>query len=45
VTTLQAFLLGVMVSWTPGLVILACQLWWRPRIGFDEDSSSLFDDG
>jgi hypothetical protein len=40
-STLQAFWIGVMVSWTPSLIFLACQLW---RVAeFDEDSSSAFD--
>jgi hypothetical protein len=38
-TTIQAFLLGAMVSWTPGLVLLACQLWRAPLIESDEDAS------
>jgi hypothetical protein len=41
-TTVQGFLLGVMVSWTPGLMILAWQLWWYPWIEFDEDDPSTF---
>jgi hypothetical protein len=35
---LQAFALGVMVVWTPSLVLLAWMLWGAPLIGFDERS-------
>ena len=26
-TAMESFLLGIMVSWTPSLIILACLLW------------------
>jgi hypothetical protein len=35
-STLQAFLLGGMVSWTPSLVYLAYQLWRAPLLKSDE---------
>ena len=38
-TTLQAFLLGGMVAWTPSLVFLACALCQAPLIEFDADPS------
>ena len=41
-STVQAFVLGAMVSWTPSLVFLACQLWRAPLI--DEDQFSALDD-
>jgi hypothetical protein len=31
-SVLQAFLLGVMMSWTPSLIFLACVLWRAPFI-------------
>jgi len=34
-TTLQAILLGMMISWTPGLALLAFLL-WQDGIGLDE---------
>jgi hypothetical protein len=41
-STVQAFALGAMVSWTPSLIFLACLLWQAGPIG-DEDKSSAFD--
>jgi hypothetical protein len=38
-STLQAFLLGGMVAWTPSLVFLACALSQAPLIESDEDPS------
>jgi hypothetical protein len=35
VTTLQAILLGMMLSWTPSLALLAFLL-WQDGIGLDE---------
>jgi hypothetical protein len=40
-TTIQAFFFGVMVAWTPSLVLLAFFL-WRERIGVRNNSE--FDD-
>jgi hypothetical protein len=33
-SNLQAFILGMMVAWTPGLLVLACLLTWSTE---DED--------
>jgi hypothetical protein len=35
-TTLQAILLGMMLSWTPGMALLAFLL-WQDGIGVGED--------
>ena len=35
VTTLQAILLGMMLSWTPSLVVLAFLL-WKDELVYDE---------
>jgi hypothetical protein len=43
-TTLQAFVLGAMVAWTPSLIYLAYYLWRAPLTRFDEDISSAFDE-
>jgi hypothetical protein len=43
-TTLQAFVLGAMVAWTPSLIYLAYCLWRAPLTRFDEDISSAFDE-
>lgn len=32
-TAWQAFFLGVMVAYTPGLLLLAAMLWREPRDG------------
>jgi hypothetical protein len=40
-STIQAFLLGAMVAWTPSLVFLACALWQAPLLEFDEDPSNF----
>jgi hypothetical protein len=35
VTTVQAVIFGMMLSWTPSMVLLAYCL-WKERIGLDE---------
>jgi hypothetical protein len=40
-STLQAFFLGGMVSWTPSLVFLACALWRAPPVGEVRSSGSM----
>jgi hypothetical protein len=35
-TTLQSFLLGMMVAWTPSLVLLGWFLLWRTISGPDQ---------
>jgi hypothetical protein len=35
-STLQAFVLGVMAAWTPSLVFLAWSLWRVPSTGFED---------
>jgi hypothetical protein len=37
-TTLQAILLGMMLSWTPGLALLAFLI-WQDGIGLNEGAS------
>lgn len=39
-STLQAFLLGVMVAWTPALVIFAILLVRAPTLRKDEEVSN-----
>jgi len=41
-STLQAFLFGAMVAWTPSLVFLAFALWQAP-IADESDFSALGD--
>jgi hypothetical protein len=38
-STLQAVIFGMMLSWTPSIVLLAFLL-WRERIGLPEDLNS-----
>ena len=38
VSNLQAFLLGVMMAWSPTLIVLGCLLWHAP---YERGSSSL----
>jgi hypothetical protein len=40
-STLQVFLLGAMMSWTPSLVFLACLLWQAPLLETDEERSNF----
>jgi len=39
-SSLQAFALGAMVAWTPGLIVVAWLLWRAPLVGLDENISS-----
>jgi hypothetical protein len=42
-STLQAFLFGAMVAWTPSLVFLAFALWQAP-LAEESGDFSAFDD-